>query len=133
MCMELLFHRMFIVFWSELIIVPVCVCVCVCVCLCSRAQPCLTLMLPMDHSLPGSSVHGILRGRNSGMGCHFLLQKIFPTQRLSPCFLHWQVDSLPLHHWSSPTVGRVVYLGVTLHLSTVMNADITTTTTTTNS
>ena len=32
MCMELLFHRMFIVFWSELIIVPVCVCVCVCVC-----------------------------------------------------------------------------------------------------
>ena len=32
------------------------------------------------------------------MGCHFLLQGIFPTQGLNLCFLHllhWQVDSLP--------------------------------------
>jgi len=40
-------------------------------------------------------------GKNTGMGCHFLLQGIFPTQGLNPhlmCLLHWQVDSLPLSH-----------------------------------
>ena len=33
------------------------------------------------------------------MGCHFLLQGIFPTQGSNlclPCLLHWQADSLPL-------------------------------------
>ena len=33
------------------------------------------------------------------MGCHFLLQGIFPTQGLNPrllCLLHWQAGSLPL-------------------------------------
>ena len=29
---------------------------------------------------PGSSVHGIFPSKNTGMGCHFLLQGIFPTQ-----------------------------------------------------
>ena len=37
-----------------------------------------------------------LPGKNTGAGCHFLLQRIFLTQgsnlRLL-CFLHWQVDS----------------------------------------
>ena len=40
-------------------------------------------------------------GRNTGAGCHFLLQGIFPTQRLNPHLLgllHWEADSLPLHH-----------------------------------
>ena len=36
------------------------------------------------------------------MGCHFLLQEIFPTQGLNPPLLHWQVDSLPLNHLGSP-------------------------------
>ena len=39
------------------------------------------------------------------MGCHALLQGIFPTQGLNPCLsclLHWQADSLPLHHLQSP-------------------------------
>ena len=40
----------------------VCVCVCVCVCV-LVAQSCLTLCDPMDCSLPGSSVHGILQAR----------------------------------------------------------------------
>ena len=31
-------------------------------------------------------------------GSHFLLQGIFLTQGLNLCPLHWQVDSLPLHH-----------------------------------
>ena len=33
-----------------------------------------------------------------GVGCHFLLQSIFPTRGLNPCLLHWQVDSLSLSH-----------------------------------
>ena len=34
----------------------------------------------MDCSPPGSSVHGDSPGRNAGVGCHALLQGIFPTQ-----------------------------------------------------
>ena len=37
-------------------------------------------------------------GKNSGVGCHFLLQGIFPTQRLNLHLLHWQADSLPMSH-----------------------------------
>ena len=38
-------------------------------------------------------------GKNPGVGCHFLLQGIFPTQGSSLyllSLLHWQVGSLPL-------------------------------------
>ena len=36
-----------------------------------------------------------------GVGCHLLLQGIFPIQGSNPCLLHllhWQADSLPLSH-----------------------------------
>ena len=33
--------------------------------------------------------------KNTGVGCHFLLQGIFLTQGLNPGLLYWQVDSLP--------------------------------------
>ena len=38
-------------------------------------------------------------GMNTGVGCHALLQGIFPTQESNPHLLHlldWQVNSLPL-------------------------------------
>ena len=35
-------------------------------------------------------------GKNTGVGCHFLLQGIFLTQGWNPCPLHCQLDSLPL-------------------------------------
>ena len=41
-------------------------------------------------------------GKNTGVGCHFLLQRSFSTQGSSPCFLHWQTDSLPLSYQGSP-------------------------------
>ena len=69
---------------------------------CVRAkslQLCLILCDPMDCSLPGSSVNGDSPGKNTGVGCHALLQQIFPTQVLNPrllCLLHWQAGSLPL-------------------------------------
>ena len=43
-------------------------------------------------------------GNNTGLGCHFLLQGIFPTQGSNLCFLHWQADSLPLSHKGSPVI-----------------------------
>ena len=33
--------------------------------------------------------------KNTGVGCHFLLQGFFPTQGSNPPLLHWQTDSLP--------------------------------------
>ena len=47
---------------------------------CLVAQSCLTLCNPMDCSSPGSLVHGDSPGQNTGVGCHVLLQEIFPTQ-----------------------------------------------------
>ena len=34
--------------------------------------------------------------QNTGVGYHFLLQGIFPTQGPNSGLLHWQADSLPL-------------------------------------
>ena len=44
-------------------------------------------------------------GKNTGVGCHFLFWRIFPTQGSNPCLLgllHWQADSLPLCHLGRP-------------------------------
>ena len=68
------------------------------ICACSVTHLCPTLCNPMDCSPPGSSVHGDFPGKNTGLGCHFLLQEIFPTQRSNPRLLHQQVDSLSLSH-----------------------------------
>ena len=59
-------------------------------------QSCLTLCDPVDCSLPGSSSSP---GMSTGVGCHALLQRVFPTQGLKPRLLgllHWHVGSLPL-------------------------------------
>ena len=56
--------------------------------LCLVAQLCPTLCDPMDCSLPDSSVHGASLGKNTGVGCHALLQGIFPTQGSNPDLLH---------------------------------------------
>ena len=53
-------------------------------------------------SLPSSTVRGDPPGKNTRMGCHFLLQGIFPAQGSNP-HLHWQEVSLPLSsHQGSP-------------------------------
>ena len=49
-------------------------------------------------------------GKNTGVGCHFLLPGIFLTQGLNPCLLHcrWtsalQADVLLLNHQRSPFI-----------------------------
>ena len=41
-------------------------------------------------------------GKNAGVGCHSLLQRITLTQGLNPCLLHCRHILLPLSHWRSP-------------------------------
>ena len=74
-------------------------CVCVCVLSVSNSlwphglQP-TSLLCPWDFP-----------GKSTGVGCHFLLQGIFPGQGSNLFLLyllHWQVDSLPLSHLGSP-------------------------------
>ena len=52
------------------------------------AQLCPTLCDPMDCSLPGCSCPWDFPGKNTGVGCHSLLQGTFPTQGSNPCLLH---------------------------------------------
>ena len=48
----------------------------------------LTLCDPMDCSPPGSSVHGDFPGKDTWVGCHALLQGIFPSQGQNPGLPH---------------------------------------------
>ena len=76
-----------------------------CVCVCSVAQSCLMLCHPMEYSLPGSSVHGILQAR--------MLEWIavpfpgdLPDPGIKPRCLVFQVDSLP-----SEPPGKPIHKG----------------------
>ena len=51
-------------------------------------QSCPNLCNPMDCSPSGPFVHGDSPGKNTGVGCHGLLQGIFPTKRSNPGLLH---------------------------------------------
>ena len=55
---------------------------------------------PMNCSSPDSCLWDF-PGKNTGVGCHFLLQGIFLTQGSNPRLLHWQADPLPLSHLGS--------------------------------
>ena len=65
-------------------------------------QSCPTLCDPMDYSLPGSSCPWDFPGKSTGVGCHFLLQGIFPTQGSNPGLPHCRQTLYPLSHQGSP-------------------------------
>ena len=46
-------------------------------------------------------------GKSIGVGCHFLLQRIFQIQGSDLSFLHCQEDSLPLSPQGSPVLQEV--------------------------
>ena len=60
------------------------------------------LLKPNDCSLPGSSTHGDSPGKITGVGCHALLQGIFPTQGLNPGLPHCRCILYHLSHQGSP-------------------------------
>ena len=72
------------------------------VCVCAQSLSCVQLFVtPWTGSPPGSSVHGDSPGKNTGVGCHALLQGIFPTQRLNPGLLHCRRILYHLSHQGS--------------------------------
>ena len=87
-----------------------CVCMCVCVYVCVHMyakllQLCTTLCDPVDCSSTDSFIQGIFQ--NTGVGCHALLQGIFPTQGLNTCLLHllqWEAGCLPLAPLGKPSM-----------------------------
>ena len=72
---------------------------------CLVAKSCLTLCNPMDHSPPGSSIHGILQQEYwSGLPCPS--PRGLPDPGIEPASLAaptLQIDSLPLGHRGSPS------------------------------
>ena len=76
-------------------------------------QSCLTLWDTMDHSLLVSSLLCDSPGKNTGVGCHALLQGIFPTQGSNPCLLcllNWEAGSLPLAPLEKPSSAHKMHL-----------------------
>ena len=75
----------------------------VCVCVLSRVWLFATQQTVV-HEAPLSMGFFI---KNTGVGCHFLLQRIFLTQRLNlcrTCLLHWQEYSWSLCHSGSSKI-----------------------------
>ena len=70
--------------------------------LCSVTQSCLTLCHSMVCSPPGSSVHGDSPCKNTGVGCHSLLQGIFPIQEFNWDLLHCRLILHQLSYQGSP-------------------------------
>ena len=71
-------------------------------CCCLVTRLCPTLCDPTDCSPPGSSVHVDSPGKNTGVGCHALLQGIFPTQGSNPGLPHCRRILYCLSHQGKP-------------------------------
>ena len=82
----------------------------------SAAHSCLALCDPMDCSLPGSSVHGVLQASILGW---LLLPSlgIFPTPEADSSFPHWQAGPSPLSHQESSGARSVHQFSLLLLLS----------------
>ena len=93
----------------------------VCVCVCLVTQLCLTLCDPMDCRPPGSSVHGYSPGKKAGMGCHALLQGIFPTQGSNPDLPHCRGILYRLSHQGSPRSSLDIIIRVCVLHRSVMS------------
>ena len=70
-----------------------------CYAVCLVAQSCPTLCDPVDCS---SFVHGDSPGKNTGVGCHALLQEIFPAQGRNPGLPHCRWILYCLSHQGGP-------------------------------
>ena len=76
---------------------------------CLVTQSCLTFCDPMDCSPPGSSVHGDSPGKKTAVGCHALLQEIFPTQGSNPGLPHCRWILYQLSHQGRPMYSYTIY------------------------
>ena len=85
--------------------------------MCLVTEPCPTLCDPMDCSLPGFSVHGDSPSKNTGVGCHALLQGIFPTQGSNPGLPHCRQFLYHLSHQARLPNPLVPYITYYFHCS----------------
>ena len=74
------------------------------ICACIASQSCPIFCDLMDYSLTGSSIHGVYPGKNTEVGCHALLLRIFPPQGSNPGLPHYKQI---LYHWSHQ--GKIFY------------------------
>ena len=72
------------------------------------SQLCPTLCDPIDCSPTRLLCPWDFPSKNTGVGCHFLLQEIFPTQGLNPGLLHCRQTLYCLSHREAREVFRVV-------------------------
>ena len=71
-------------------------------------QSCLTLCDPMDPMEPTRLLSPWdFPGKSAGMGCHFLLQRIFPTQGLNPGLPQCRQTLYRLSHQGNPWLGTI--------------------------
>ena len=79
---------------------------------------------PMNCSLPGSSINGNdSPDKNTGVGCHFLIQGIFLTRRSNPRIQHCKQISLLNEPPGKPSY---VYTYLRIHLDGILKSrDIT--------
>ena len=76
------------------------------------AQSCPALWDHMDCSLPGSSMEENpwnSPGKNAGVGCHFLLQGIFPSQGSNLGLLHCRQNLYHLSPQGSPQIVELEF------------------------
>ena len=85
-----------------------CVCVCVCLVMSDSLQPHglepIRLLCPCDFPV-----------KKTGVGCHYLLQGIFPSQGSNLCLLHGPTDSSSLSRLGSPSFS------ILLHIPHILN------------
>ena len=71
---------------------------------CAVPSQVLLFATPMNYSPQSSSVYGDFPGKNTGMGCHVPLQRIFPTRGWNPGLPHCRQILYHLNHQGSPRI-----------------------------
>ena len=78
-------------------------------------QPCLTLqslgLQPTRFLCPWD-----FPGKNTGVGCHFILQGIFPTQGLNPCLL--KAFCIERGFFTTEPPGKHIYIYIYIYIYT---------------
>ena len=83
--------------------------ICISTSYCFITQSCLNSLWPYGLKPARFLCPWDFPGKNIGVGCHFLLQRIFSTQGSNPYLLPWQTVSLLLSHQGNPHLIILFY------------------------
>ena len=90
------YRAMLIFVWLETLLSMI---ICSCICVTANGLQPARLLCPWASP-----------GKNTGVGCHFLLQGIFPTQRWNPCLL---LGRQILYHWATGEALNILFYNPT--------------------